>query len=54
VLDISGCVDINDEAVKWLIKFNQLKSLDIRGCKNVSANGARALADAMPKLKLDR
>jgi F-box/leucine-rich repeat protein 2/20 len=54
VLDLSGCADIDDDAVKELTKLSHLQRLDLRGCKNVSAGGAKVLTDALPKLKLDR
>lgn len=53
-LDISGCTDINDEGMRVLVKLSQLQTIDLRGCRNVSAGGAKALTDALPKLKLDR
>jgi hypothetical protein len=54
VLDLSWCADINDQGARTLTKLNQLQSLDLCGCKHVSASGVKALTDALPKLKLDR
>ena len=53
-LDLTGCPEINDEGMRVLLKLGQLERIDLRGCKGVSAAGAKVLTDAKPKLKLDR
>jgi hypothetical protein len=52
-IDMTGS-EVDDEAMKVLVKMSQLERLDVRGCKHVSASGAKVLTDALPKLKLDR
>jgi hypothetical protein len=53
-LDLSGCTDIHDGGVKELAKLGQLQTLNIRRCSGVSEAGAKTLADAMPKVKIER
>jgi hypothetical protein len=53
-LDVTGCPEINDDGMRVLLKLGQLERIDLRGCKSVSAAGAKILTDAKPKLKLDR